>query len=620
MRLPPPATARRHLVFAFLLVLPAVASAQTDSVLSLEEQQALASEQARLQATSRILATGGVPLEGSIDPDAYVVGPGDVFSVSIGGALPLQLTPVVTADGTLVLPETGSFAVAGLTLAAARALVENGLRRAYRNVNTNVALAQPRQFYVHVSGEVERPGRHVAVPVARVEDALAAAMGGGSPLQAFEDRRRTLPSWASLPALRSVEVQRGGERLVVDLMRYYATGDTDFNPYLQDGDRLYVPAFQSNGQAVFVERERGGIDRGEAGNLGAAGSPGAARPSSPQAFDYRPDDTVATLLLVAGGPELLAQTDSVRLLRTRSDGTLDVVRLDVRALRDGRAPAVPLQPRDRLLLPSASARAGAVEAAGFVRYPGTYPVVVGETTLRDLVGAAGGIRPDGLLRAAYLERREQAEPADGQAFDALADPQLRAARFEQEVAEQARLSDLSFVSRQYLTRTLIEYQRVSLTPGSDPASIPAVPLRDGDRFVVPRDPGGVLVVGQVLNPGYVPFRPGAGAEHYVEQAGGRGPAAAETYLREAGSGALLPPGRVPIQSGDALFVDRIPIADTESLQALALQERQFEFQQQRESADRRFRYVQTGLAVLGTALSVVTTYLLITNPPNDSSN
>ncbi len=613
MRLLSPVTARCSvrarcypLVVLLLLVLTAVASAQTVPTLSPEEQQALAAEQARRQATDRILATGGVPLEGSVDPSAYVVGPGDVFSVSIGGAIPLQLAPVVTADGALVVPSVGSFPVAGLTLAEARARVEAGLRRAYRNVATDVALAQPRQFYVHVSGEVERPGRHVAVPVARVEDALAAAMEGGSPLQAFEQQRREYWNYAGLPALRNVEVQRqSGERLVVDLMRYYATGDTEYNPYLRDGDRLYVPTFQSDGQAVYVEREsQEAITRGTAG--------GGARPST-ALFDYRPGDTVTTLLLVAGGPELLAQTEAVRLLRTRDDGVLDVRLVDVRGIRAGTEPDVPLQPRDRLLLAGLSTRAGIAEATGFVTYPGTYPIIAGETTLRDLVAAAGGLRPAGLLRAAYLERREPTEPTlRGEALGAITDPLARAARVEQEIAEQARLSDLPFVSRQYLTRELLEYQRVSLALGDDPASIPAVPLRDGDRFVVPRDPDAVLVVGQVRNPGYVPFRPGADAAYYVEQAGGRGPAAAETYLREAGSGALRPPDGAPIRSGDALFVDRIPIADTESLQALALQERQLDFQRSQERADRRFQYVQTGLAILSTAVGVVTTYLLIT--------
>ncbi len=602
MHAAPPKPAVLWLLLSLLALAPVGGVAQTVSTLSLEEEQALAAEQARRQVTDRILASGGVPLEGAVDPAEYIVGPGDVFSISIGGAVPLQLTSMVTADGALVLPEVGSFDVTGRTLAEARARVETALRRAYRNVSTNASLAQPRQFYVHVSGEVERPGRHVAVPVARVEDALAAAMEGGSPLQAFEQQRQQYWNYAALPALRNVEVHRGEERLVIDLMRYYATGDPAFNPYLRDGDRLYVPSFQSEGEAVFVERDdRDAINRSTAG--------GGARPSV-ALFDYRPDDTVTTLLLVAGGPELLGRTDAVRLVRTQPDGSLDARRIDVRGIRAGREPDVPLQPRDRLLLLHPLVRGGAAEADGLVEYPGTYPIVVGETTLRDLVEAAGGIRPDGLLRAAYLERREPLKPENpSEAIAAITNPADRAARIEQAIGEQARLTDLPFTNRQYLTRELLRYQRVALQLGDDPASVPAVPLRDGDRFIVPRDPGAVLVVGQVRSPGYVPYRAGADAAYYIEQAGGRGPNAAETYLREASTGALRSPEGAPVRSGDALFVDRPPIADTESLQALAIQEQQFEFQQRRESADRRFQYIQTGLAVLGTAIS---TYLLFT--------
>lgn len=547
-----------------------------------------------------------MPLEGSLDPASYIVGPGDVFSVSIGGAVPLQLSPRVTADGTLLIPEVGSFSVAGLTLADARERVEVGLRRTFRNVETSTALAQPRQFYVHVSGEVSRPGRHVAVPVARVEDALAAAMEGGNPLQALETQRREYETYAGLPALRNIEVHRqSGERIIVDLMRYYATGDTDFNPYLRDGDRLYVPTFQSEGEAVFVERESpDAIFRSTEG--------GGERPRT-TLIDYRPDDTVTTLLLVAGGPELLAQTDTVRLLRTRTNGTLEAQAVDVSAIRIGSAADVPLQPRDRLLLPALAARAGSAAAAGFVVYPGVYPIVTGETTLRDLVEATGGIRPDGLLRAAYLERREPISPdADAlPAFDAL-EPEVRGARIEQAIAEQTALSDLPFSSRQYLSRELLQYQRVSLELSDDPASIPDIPLRDGDRFVVPRDPGAVLVIGQVSNPGYVPYRASADAAYYIEQAGGRGPAAAEAYLREAGSGVIRSPEGAALASGDVLFVDRLPAADTESLQALSLQERQLVFQEERELANRRFQYIQTGLSIIGTAAGIITTYLLIT--------
>jgi polysaccharide biosynthesis/export protein len=247
---------------ALMAVLAPPASAQflADPPSSLE-QQALLAQQARRQAMERLRLGGPVTLEGAVDPDAYLVGPGDVFSVAVGGALSTETQAIVSADGVLVVPEVGGFPVAGLTLAEARTRVQAGLRRIYRNVSTEVALAQPRQFFVHVSGAVERPGRHMMVPIARVEDAVAAGMDDQSPLlvRRLRLRRDVLRRDADepLPALRNVEVRRrDGSTERVDLLRYYATGDPTHNPYLRDGDAVYIPTLgRRSPEVVYVERE-----------------------------------------------------------------------------------------------------------------------------------------------------------------------------------------------------------------------------------------------------------------------------------------------------------------------------------------------------------------------------
>jgi len=541
--------------------------------LSLAERQTLMAQQARRQALER--AAGSLTLEGALDPATYIVGPGDLFSVSFGGALSGETTVQVSADGVLVIPEAGSFPVAGLPLAEARSRVQAGLRRVYRNVATDVVLAQPRQFFVHVSGAVDQPGRHALGPVARVEDAVAAATGG-SPLA------------GGTAALRNVEVRsRDGSRVTVDLRRYYATGDTGYNPPLQDGDVLYVPTLRLH-NIVSVEVPL----------------------QQPLTLDYRPGDTVEDVLLAAGGPALLSEFGSARLLRTEAGGRIvseDIALSDVAALRTS------VQARDRLLLPEPARRFGTASVDGFVQVPGLYPIEEGVTTLRDLLAAAGGVAPEGLLRAGYLERRGTAWEVDGvPALEAVADPAQRALFIEQASFESARLSDLPFGSRQYMARETLQFQRVSLALGDDETAVPAVPLRRGDRFVVPRDPRAVLVIGQVRSPGFVPVRDGAPAEHYVAEAGGRGPAATQTYVREAGTGYLRPAGGEPLRSGDVVFVDRQVIADTEPLQALALQEQQLAFQRQQDARTARLQLAQIGLTVVSTAVALVTTYLLAT--------
>lgn len=602
---------RCHWLRGLPLLILAVIMASTPALAqdfgsAMDEQQAMILRQARQQSLDRLRTGGPMALEGAIDADEYVVGPGDEFVVSIGGLMATQATTIVTADGRLVVPDAGTFVVAGLSLAEAQDLVRVGLRRVYRNVASDVALAQPRQFYVHVSGAVERPGRHIVAPIARVEDAVAAGMDGQSPLFVFRSSERPQSSASVRPALRNIEVRRrDGSSHTVDLLRYYATGETSHNPYLLDGDALYVPTLEPGGaRMVFVEREAANPTDRQRGNV--------------LSVDHRPDDSVLTLLLVAGGRELVESTNSVRLTRREADGGITSRTVDVNAIRSGSSPDPSIRPDDRILIPRTNRGQGAASIVGFVQYPGTYPVVEGVTTLSDLVEAAGGLRPDALLRASYLERVDDASGARDRTPDfddprqQVPQPVRRALEMEEVAFQSARLSDLPFASRQYLGRELTGFRRVSLDLGGNMSAIPETPLQDGDRFVVPRDPMAVLVVGQVRQPGYVPFREGADAAYYVEQTGGIGPAASSIFVREAASGYFRPADSGALRSGDVIFVDRDLVADTESLQALTLQEQQLAFQREQQRSMNRMQLVQTVVAVAGAAATLVTTYLLAT--------
>jgi protein involved in polysaccharide export with SLBB domain len=529
----------------------------------------------------------GVALEGVVDAEAYQVGPGDVFSFSIGGRFPVENRATVSADGMLIVPEVGSFRVGGRSLASVRSELRAGLRRRHANVDTDAALAEPRRFRVHVTGNVNAPGRHAVIPLARVEDALAAAMEG-PPLAVLDglvsDRA------AVLPALRNVEVRhRDGSVDNLDLLRYYATGETEHNPYLRDGDVVNVPSFHRQGAAVFVEDRFGGV----------------------RLLDLRPFDTAADLVAVARGLNATSSLEAVRLIRVRPDGGMSVETFEGAGM-DNALRTTTLQPLDRLLLVDPNETAGRIEVEGAVRFPGTYPVVEGVTTLRDVLELAGGLRPNALAAAAYLDRLGPSRPLS-QPFDAS----LRLATLEDQAYEAGRLSAMEYEGRQYLTRELNNVRRVTVDLRSViDGSAPPVPVYDGDYLVVPEDPGGVFVLGQVARPGLVPHRAGASAEHYIAAAGGRGPAAREAFVRQAGSGALRPAGDVAPSSGDVVFVDRDPAAFSESQQSLLLQRQQYEAQVRRDRAEARNRLISTALGIASAITSVVTLIVLSNNSSN----
>ena len=525
--------------------------------------------------------TEGVALAGPVDPAEYVVGPGDEFVVSIGGGVTArQTTATVTADGLLVIAEAGTFQAAGRSLAAVRAEARAALDRQFRNVPTDVALAVPRRFSVFVSGAVPLPGRQAVTALARVEDALGATVGPTlTPLDLadyeapprFEVERR--------PALRNVRVTgRGGAEDRVDLLRYYATGDLAYNPLLRDGDAVHLPTFDPSREGVSVS---GAVDR-------------------PGIYDWRPDDTAAALVAVAAGGDLAGRVAAVRRTRVVG-GWPESVEVGLAG-----AAALDVRPRDQVFVVAAEPDAGYASAVGAVRFPGAYPVVSGRTTLADLVAAAGGLAADALVRGAYLERTERAEPEP--TLDVLARPSdrpLTIATLDSTVTELGRLSGLGLVGRRYYVQEYVSTPRLSRdVPAALEGGGPIV-LRDGDRLVVPRDLGVVRVFGQVGAPGYVPFEDGLTAGDYVARAGGAGRAATDVFTVDARTGRFTEGPATPVLAGDAVFVDRPPTSDSPQFEQLALQEQRAEQDAARDRQQARFQAIQATLTVVSILTSAL---------------
>lgn len=496
-------------------------------------------------------------LEGAVDPAEYVVGPGDVFTITIGGARAFarQVSATVSADGRLAIPEAGSFEAAGQTLAAVLARVRPAVRRNFQNVPTDVTLSEPRRFIVHVSGAVRDPGRHVVRAVGRVEDALVAASLNTSVGTLMEygvpEAGKTLR-----PAFRNVSVEReSGPSLSVDLARYVATGDPRFNPHLRDGDRVRLPAFAPRQEGVFVG--------------GTVLRPGV--------YDLRPDDTVAVLAEVAGAPE----GASFRL--TPAGGP-------ARMLSPAEAASTPVGPRDQIAVADPDPLAGAAEVEGGVAFPGAFPIRNGQTTVGVLVELAGGLAPDALPRAAYLERTllspDSAEVAD------------------------LRSDGLDLLGQLYYRQEAARTPRVGLDLTSA-ASVEVV-VRDGDRLVIPRGDNGVRVFGAVARPGFVPYSPGRSATAYVERAGGLTEAATGVWVVEAGTGRLVPYPDRALEPGDAVFAAREVLADTPQGAQITLQQRQAEREEnralreeQRDARQARFQLFQTVISAAGVVVSAI---------------
>ncbi len=526
-------------------------------------------------AASMATISGLIALEGALDPETYIVGPGDQFSLTIGGASPFQTMAPVSAEGDLLLFDVGSIPAAGKTLTEVLDQAEAALQSQYQNVPVDISLLQPRRFYVHLSGAIPEPGRYLMLPLARLDDAVQQAFASqasarpdptaGGEVRIVGSATSEIPATQTgyKPSLRNVVLtHKDGSSDSIDLFRYYLRGDLDHNPYLHDGDVIYLSSYDER-NAVLVT-----------GDI-----------SSPGKLEFRAGDTVLDALRFVTGESDLARLSTVRLTRRSASGLDAPIDIDIQHLLDGTVENKTLLPGDHLNVKTREISQASIY--GFVQYPGSFPIENAKTTLRELVALAGGLKPEASIRSAYIERRgSQARKPD------------------------SRTSNLDFFERAFFQQSLGQNNiSINIEAALQPDAEDLV-LYSGDVVVFPRDEQTIHVVGNVLKPGYIPYAPGKTAKYYIQMAGGEAPLSTGSYIFEAGSGKVYAENDRVLRPGDTVFINRESIANTPELQALLITDNA----SKRQTKITRTQTIITGITAL---VSVINTFLLIRDRLNN---
>jgi len=174
---------------------------------------------------------GEVGLEGIysgkvIDPEKYLLGPGDILRVYIiretNETVSFNLT--VSPTGYILVPLVGNIKVLNVTLKDATNEISRQLIRFYPRSNIIVDLVNIKKINVIITGEVTNPGTYKVSAISTLYDVIKIAGG--------------LKSSAST---RNIEIKRGDKVINVDYMRFLKYGDVEQNPYMEEGDFIYVP-------------------------------------------------------------------------------------------------------------------------------------------------------------------------------------------------------------------------------------------------------------------------------------------------------------------------------------------------------------------------------------------
>ena len=544
------------------------------------------------------LAVNATPLDNFLDPNTYELGPYDVISLQGIGLTEFSYRAVlVNALGDIVTPIAGKINLKGLTLTEAETKVKEHFSTYVLDTEVFLTLDRPRPVNIHVGGNIPNPGRYV-VPAGTRYDALISGFEIGeeivSPLVNVENKQQIISTrqtisginFDRLSATQSEEGEIADSRFrqlaqkydmryikvsskdgsvhYVDLHAYFNSGQEKFAPYITDGD-----------QVTFIDHS---FDRPTISISGAVNTPFTG--------SYRSDDTFEKLLLIAGGYH--PQADSSQLIRVyeqNGEKIREELSLSSTNLTEK------LESGDQLIIPykKTNRNKGNVQIEGMVAIPGIYTIENGETKLSEVVQIAGGLENNALASAAYLIR----ESANQRGVSSVTDINmtLLSKSYDQFLEGFDYLELEEILSANRMAIDLTNNQTLS-----------EVTLQDGDRIYVPKDDRSIRIMGQVNNPGFYAYQAEQSVNGYLQRANGMTIAAdrERIFVIKAGSRSWYEPQETSIESGDIIFVDRIPFQDAKT---------GLEYQVSiQELKNRRTQLIMTGISAL---TSIVTAYVAV---------
>ena len=182
----------------------------------------------------------------------YTLGPGDVLRIQVFQSTDLTVEARISESGVISYPLLGVVKLAGLSPQQAETLISTRLKEGkfLQNPQVTLNVLQFRSQQVSVLGQVARPGRYpLETTGMRLSEILSVAGG-------------VAPTGADSVILMTTRNGRP-QRLEIDLVDMFTSGDLSKDVVLQAGDTLYVN--RAPNYFVYGQVQRPGqyaLDRG----------------------------------------------------------------------------------------------------------------------------------------------------------------------------------------------------------------------------------------------------------------------------------------------------------------------------------------------------------------------
>jgi len=300
-------------------------------------------------------------------PENYKLSAGDEIVIDIWGDVISNITTKISPEGSVNIPNLGPVYISGQTVEQAEKSLKSYLSKIYSGLAqpepttfAKLALGKTKAVTINVVGDVAQPGSYTLPSLSTVASAMYLAGG---------------PS--NIGTVRNIKLYRNNKlKSTLDVYEFIFKGKFDSNVRLEDNDVIVVTPYEG------VVTITGAVKR-------------------PMKYEVKGGETVADVIGFAGGLSDNAYSGSVHV--SRMSGSKDQLTgatnesFNVQADQFG---LFKLQGGDIVTVNSNSDRfKNKVSISGSVWRPGSFSITESNSTLKQLIQAAGGLMED-----AYLER------------------------------------------------------------------------------------------------------------------------------------------------------------------------------------------------------------------------
>lgn len=476
-----------------------------------------------------------------VDPDKYIVGPGDELHINIiSSNETFDHSLVISPTGQLLIPSVGMVNCNKLKLSQLVKEIKKEIRSWNTNVRINVELINIREFRILVLGQFDNAGYFIVTPMTKVSDlfnqiktehnqkakeaikvnkesSFSETFGMRSRIAVDDFYNRKLgleeepDNDLSHLSKRNIQIFRGKDTIKVDLEKFKVNGNQELNPYVQQEDVIKIP------YAKRFFTVHGGVQK-------------------PGKYEYKSGDKILDAVIIAGGFHPDAVVDSISLIRTNLPNDTKSIYFTQKQCE-----LEFLEPEDHLMVPYSYNEDPheIVEIVGEINYPGTYPIKIGTTTISDIIRLAGGFLPSADSSKIYINNKTIVK---------IPDRELERILLKDEI-------NRSIEEKAYV-KARIRTEKGALETSLNTIKNNNYLVTSNDVIFIQKYFPYVEVIGAVESPGRYPFSSANNANDYIKLAGGvTKNASRKRFVIKSTTGQRLKVSRnLDLQYGDVVFI------------------------------------------------------------------